>query len=391
MGVTDDGDGNSASQPVPTSETADSDAAEPTSPDTGPKDNDTEFARALVRVVGAPAWAALALVAAVFGVGLGTDLPASVRYLPFFASLVVFGLPHGAADHLAVARLGGQRPLVAVGATYLVGGALYLAVWLVAPLAGFSSFIALTWYHWGQGDCYVLLAVGDHLRTRGQRALAIAVRGGIPMVVPLLAFPEVYRAVADATVRLFDPGFGLPLGVFGPEIRFAAGAGLAALSLGALALGAVRGGWTGRGWRVDALETTLLWAYFLVVPPILAVGLYFCLWHSVRHVVRLLVVEEKLLVAEESGHSGGAALARGRLGEELAGFARDALPNTVGALLVLGGLAFLVPPDEGLLSLLGLYLVLLAVLTLPHTAVVTWMDWREGVWSVRPAASAAGD
>lgn len=342
--------------------------------------NDAEFARALVRVAGVPAWAALAVVAAVFGVGLGADLPASARYLPFLASLVVFGLPHGAADHLAVARLGGRRPLVAVGATYLAGGALYLAVWLAAPLVGFVSFIALTWYHWGQGDCYVLLAVDDHLRTRGQRALAIAVRGGIPMVVPLLAFPEVYRAVADATIRLFDSGAAGALeAAFLPETRLAAGAGLAALSVVALALGAVRGGWTSRGWRVDALETALLWAYFWVVPPILAVGLYFCLWHSVRHVLRLIV-------AEEGAKTGGAALARGRLGGELAGFARDALPNTVGALVVLGGLAVVAPPDEGLLSLLGLYLVLLAVLTLPHTAVVTWMDWREGVWSAAPKA-----
>jgi len=49
--------------------------------------------------------------------------------------------------------------------------------------------------------------------------------------------------------------------------------------------------------------------------------------------------------------------------------------------VVLVGLAFVAPPGGNLLSLLGLYLVLLAVLTLPHTAVVTWMDLREGVWS----------
>ncbi|UPV98880.1 Brp/Blh family beta-carotene 15,15'-dioxygenase [Halorussus gelatinilyticus] len=355
------------------------------------------FSRALVRVAGAPAWTALALVALLFGVGLGADLPASVRYLPFLASLVVFGLPHGAADHLAVERLGGKRPLLSVGAAYLVGGGLYLAVWLVAPAVGFASFVALTWYHWGQGDCYVLLAVGDHLRTRGQRALAIAVRGGIPMVVPLVAFPEVYRSVADATLRLFD---ARPVAVgaldatvfdataldaaFRPEARLAAGGGLAALSLGALALGAVRGGWTDRGWRADALETALLWAYFWVVPPILAVGLYFCLWHSVRHVLRLLTVAE-------DGEVGEAILARDGLGAELAGFARDALPNTVGALVVLGGLALVAPPEGGFLSLLALYLVLLAVLTLPHAAVVTWMDWREGVWSVEPAGTRTRD
>jgi hypothetical protein len=90
----------------------------------------------------------------------------------------------------------------------------------------------------------------------------------------------------------------------------------------------------------------------------------------VRHVVRLVAVED-----------GGVGLERGQILPALAGFGRDALPNTVGALVVLVGLAFVAPPGGNLLSLLGLYLVLLAVLTLPHTAVVTWMDLREGVWS----------
>lgn len=325
--------------------------------------------RALVRFAVRPAWVALVLAAVPFAVGI--DLSRALRYLPFLASFVAFGLPHGAADRLAVARLGGSRPFAAVGAAYFVGGAAYLAAWWLAPAAAFAGFVLLTVYHWGQGDCYLLVSVGDHLRTRGQRALAVAVRGGIPMAVPLVAFPEVYRSVARATVGLFDPAAAEALAVaFRPEVRLGVGVGLAALSALALALGYARGrGFGDPGWRVDAVETGLLWAYFLVVPPVVAVGLYFCLWHSVRHVARLLVVEDR------------SALADGRLGRALAGFARDALPNTVGAVVVLAGLAVLAPPDASLPSLLGLYLVLLAVLTLPHALVVSWMDLREGVWS----------
>ncbi|MFC4449028.1 Brp/Blh family beta-carotene 15,15'-dioxygenase [Halorussus aquaticus] len=338
----------------------------------GPPDG---FGGELFRIAVVPAWVALAAVAAAVALGVGADLPTVARYLPFLASFVAFGLPHGAADHLAVARLGGSRPLAAVGAVYLLGGAGVLAVWVTAPALGFASFLLLTVYHWGQGDLYVLLAVGgDHLRTRGQRLLALAVRGGIPMVVPLVSFPGVYRSVAEATIRLFDSAFVTAAtldAAFRPEVRFALGGGLAALSLVAVGVGVVRGtGRTDRGWRIDALETGLLWAYFLVVPPVLAVGLYFCLWHSVRHVARLLVVEND-----------SESLAGGRIAPAVAGFARDALPNTVGALVVLAGLASVVPPDQNLASLLGLYLVLLAVLTLPHTTVVTWMDLREGVWS----------
>ena len=45
------------------------------------------------------------------------------------------------------------------------------------------------------------------------------------------------------------------------------------------------------------------------------------------------------------------------------------------------GLYALVPrPPGDLAGLVALYLVLIAVLTVPHVAVVTWMDHREGVW-----------
>lgn len=328
--------------------------------------------RALVRIAGRPAWVALAVAAVPFA--LGVEVPERLRYLPFLASFVAFGLPHGAADHLAVARLGGRRPFVAVGVAYLVGGTGYLAIWLVAPTAAFAAFILLTWYHWGQGDLYFLLAEGgDHLRTRTQRGLALAVRGGIPMVAPLVAFPDAYRAVARATVALFDPAVADALdSTFHPEVRFALGGGLAALSVAALALGFVRGGaslGSDSDWRTDAVETCLLWAYFLVVPPVLAVGLYFCLWHSLRHVGRLVALE-----------GGGSSVDPG-VGGSLARFGRDALPNTLGALVILLALAGLAPADAGIDSYLGVYLVLLAVLTLPHAAVVTWMDGREGVWT----------
>jgi hypothetical protein len=35
----------------------------------------------------------------------------------------------------------------------------------------------------------------------------------------------------------------------------------------------------------------------------------------------------------------------------------------------------------GTADLVGLYLVLIAVLTLPHVVIVTWLDREQGVWS----------
>ena len=100
------------------------------------------------------------------------------------------------------------------------------------------------------------------------------------------------------------------------------------------------------------------------MPPLAAVGVYFCVWHSLRHVLRVIAAD-------------GTATVRAGLGR----FAREAAPLTVLALVFLVGFGAVVPASPSTpAELSGLYLVFIAVLTLPHVAVVTWMDRREGVW-----------
>jgi Brp/Blh family beta-carotene 15,15'-monooxygenase len=115
----------------------------------------------------------------------------------------------------------------------------------------------------------------------------------------------------------------------------------------------------------------LLTAFFLVVPPILAVGVYFCFWHSLRHIIRTVLL-----------HDGSTtALDRAEIQPVLGQFARDGAPMTAGALVILGVLYLLVPRAPGELSgLVGLYLVLIGVLTLPHVVIVSWLDREQGVF-----------
>ncbi len=328
------------------------------------------LARAYDRVAARPAWAAcIAVVAASAASALAGVSPSpAVRYAPLAVSVVLLGLPHGAVDHLVPARAGAttrRRSVLAVGLVYLFLGGAYAALWLVAPVPAALSFVALTWLHWGQGDVHALTAfVGaPHLRDRWRRVVTLLVRGGPPMVVPLLAFPDRYRAVVAAWVGLFGRSLEVAW-LFAPTTRAALGVGLAAATLATLAAGYRVAGPT-RGWRVDAGETALLWLLFLTVPPLVAVGTYFCVWHSLRHVLRVAAVDRPASAA-------GA----------LRGFARDAAPLTALALVLLGGFGLLVPAEPSTLSELGaLYLVFVAVVTLPHVAVVTWLDDREGVWA----------
>ena len=333
--------------------------------------------RTLFRAVLAPSWVFTLVLVLVFAAGL--DVPALLQYVPFALSLLFFGLPHGAVDHLVPGRLSGGgasvRSILAVVVLYLILASLYLALWFTVPAAAFALFIGLTWFHWGQGDLYSLLALerAEYLRAPYLRPLTVMVRGGLPMLVPLLAFPEVYRGIAGNVTGLFISGdIGTLPWVFGPTFRLVVALLYAALVLFTLALGYRRSGDDGKKpFFLDAAETLLLAAYFSFVPPVLAIGVYFSLWHALRHAARLMLINK----------TSGSALRRGRALPAFSAFFRDAAPLTFVALAILGGLYFIVPGGvSGPDTLLALYLVLISLLTLPHVVIVCFMDRRQGIW-----------
>jgi Brp/Blh family beta-carotene 15,15'-monooxygenase len=267
------------------------------------------------------------------------------------------------------------RSIGAVVAVYLVLGSTDLLVWALAPAAGFVFFIALTWFHWGQGDLYVDAAL-DRGGGRGWRVAHVVVRGGIPMLLPLVAQPAGFAAVAEATTAPFAPHAGGLAPLLGlPAVRLAAAA---VLVIAVLAERLLAPRDDPRAWWRQAGETALLVAWFAVVPPVLAVGLYFCLWHALRHIVRLQLLDP----------AAAAAIGRGRIAPALARFARAAAPLTAAALALLVALALLLPHRDGPAGLLGVYLVLISALTVPHVAVVLLMDVRQRVWAP-PAADRA--
>jgi Brp/Blh family beta-carotene 15,15'-monooxygenase len=314
-------------------------------------------------------WASAILPALIYVSSVG--IPQGWQYLPFAASLLLLGLPHGAADHLVPGRLiwgnATVGSMLRVALLYVVLTGIYLGLWSVAPSLAFLLFVLLTWFHWGQCDLYTLQDFHGADGMNGlSKALAIAVRGGLPMLVPLLAFPEIYRSIGEATAGVF--GGGMPGWPFESEFRAAVALLLAMLAFSYFAL-RLRSGKPG-ALLPDVAEIVMLALYFSVVPPVLAIGLYFCLWHSLRHVGRLMLLND----------AAANSLRRGRILPALGVFARDAAPLTMAALILLAGVYFAVPEDAGgPIGLLGVYLILLSVLTLPHTIIVTWMDRRQGV------------
>lgn len=331
----------------------------------------------LSRLAFLPGWIVVGATTAVFLAGV--SIPLSYQLLPLAVSVVLFGLPHGAIDHLAIPRTRAEpvtpRWLATIGGLYLIVGGAYAVVWFLAPVAAVVFFILMTWAHWGQGDVYPLVAFGDdHPTGRITRLLTATTRGALPMVVPFVAFPRQYELIVSTLVELFDAeAAGAVSAAFTSTTRLGVAIGLGCLLATTLAVGFRMAGSDGRrSWLLDAGETALLVVFFSTVPPILAVGLYFCVWHSLRHIVRLLAVDPTAASTLESR----------RYVSALASFGRDAAPLTAASVVILG-IWYLVVPGTAAepLSLVGGYLALIAVLTLPHVLVVSVMDREQGLWT----------
>lgn len=305
-----------------------------------------------------------------------THLPA-VQWFPWVAGLLVLGIPHGALDHRVGADLRGREEGSAGRAFYVVylsTAALVLACWFVSPTLASVGFLAVAAMHFGQGDLYWSQETGLAGLTHsvGYRVILIWVRSILPIALPLVAFPQEFSGqMTTIATRLFGrSGWSVPA----EAITWGLAVVVASVALHvawALLIGMTARGETRRAAVVDATETLLLAAMFWTVPPVLAVGVYFNSWHSLRHVARLVKVPgpTRRLIDQ------------GKLAAAFALFTRQALPMTVGAVAMMAGLGLMIGRGMASVADLGvLALVLLSALTLPHVMVVTWMDFKQGIW-----------
>jgi Brp/Blh family beta-carotene 15,15'-monooxygenase len=278
------------------------------------------------------------------------------------------GLPHGALDHLAPLFLLHKRLTLRYLTLFVLGYAalvlVYLVFWHIFPLAALAVFLLCSWLHWGQGDAYFLRVFDGQPApsARAGRFLIWVVRGGLPIILPPLAHPQAFAQVAGGILGWYGGRSDWML--TGPERD----TGFAGMFL-AIA------GYLWQSWKLsknafwhDAGEIALLLAYFLVVPAILAVGVYFCVWHSARHIARLMLLDDADRVM----------LAVGKIGRCILRSAWEALPMTLGALGFLAGLFWWQGrANVGVGSFVFLYLSLIAALTFPHFLLVLWMDREE--------------
>ena len=299
------------------------------------------------------------------------NLPSWAIYSPFLISFVFLGLPHGAVDHWILLGLKNHTfsipNMVRVVLPYVTLSAAYLLLWIIAPALSLLIFILMTWFHWGQGDVYSIhMFTGrQHLKTRLHTGLALFIRGALPMLIPLLSFPEIYQGVVVDVIRILDNSYVAETNfLFSDLLRLIAGLTFSTCVLVYFAITFQRSS----SWYYDLIEVCLLVFLFSIVHPILAIGVYFCFWHGLRHIVRIMITHSD----QGPGYNKG----------PLKQFVLQAAPTTLIALIILGGMYFFAPNQPHTIQdFTALYLILIAILTLPHVWVVILMDRKDKIWT----------
>ena len=265
----------------------------------------------------------------------------------FLASAIVLGVPHGACDPWVPGWLK-QKPsripfLFWFFVLYLLLSFFYLLVWKVAPMIATAFFLLLTVWHWGTADASLLYPPGP-------RWLAFGLGRGLWIMLAPFAF---HTAEAWRVVELMAPNAGSPPPGFLFQWSLLVPLGLTILS---------RPAW------LEWAETLLLVLLLALTPPLVGVGTYFVAFHAWRHLLRLADIRDRL-PASSDVFIWLNSLARLLL---------FAVPLTVATLLFLPFLPrFLGLHPASQEEWVGSYLVLLAVLTLPHAILVGWMDWKS--------------
>lgn len=227
----------------------------------------------------------LMLGTAVAGAAVGAGWAERIAPLPWLVSLVVIGLPHGAAD-LAVTRRVGSGSVARMFSIYLACMVAVFALFMAAPVPLIVLFAALSLWHFGMGHADGQAPpIAAAILPRARAALA---RGAPVLGVPLAVWPTETAGAILGLVGLV----GSPAQVQRARAAFATdsiqGVGQALLFFGAVAL--VAEIWATRGTsgglrrsRDTCVDLAVVAALGTLAPPLLSIGGYFLVWHAWRH------------------------------------------------------------------------------------------------------------
>lgn len=235
------------------------------------------------------------LAAAVASYVFGSHWSSVVAPAPWILSLLVVGLPHGAADLAVANRLCHGSATSWLLVSYFAGMAIVFGLLMFVPLPVIAIFTVLSIWHFGlshadgQSPPMFLDSHGIH---RWPQVAAALARGGSVLGVPMVAWPNETAAVVERLLRLVGNGSIAPewSNAFSSATVGLAGVWVLSISAAAFAAEALAARETpgGLGRSFDTLvDLAVIGLLGVTADPLFSVGLYFLLWHAWRH-MRLL-------------------------------------------------------------------------------------------------------
>ena len=227
-----------------------------------------------------PAILLLAAAAALAAPLLNIPLDRSAGAALWAASLLLFGMPHGAYDAAVVlhqAKRAGAKSAIRTAALYTLATAASIAALIAAPAITVVAFLALSAHHFGVSDC--VWTRGRPARTPRDHLLGLS-HGVAVLTVPFIAAP----AAAWAPFEAIATACGGTLDINDQLTRAAAAASwLAAATI--IAFEAIRDRAQARA-REQLAVIGAAAALGLTAPPLLAVAVYFLVVHASGHCLR---------------------------------------------------------------------------------------------------------
>ncbi len=206
---------------------------------------------------------------------IGFDVPSSWTLLGLTMSIALVGVPHGGLDHLTgrkllSGRLPAMWPLVFFPA-YLAAGLLVAAGWFLLPWTTAVSFFLISAWHFGLED--------DRSRLPSKLAdnIAAVAIGGLVIWIPVLTQADRVAAILQT---LLSSGRVESISGIIETSRFISC--ILVPVAGIVIASDLAAGNYSRG-----LRNTSFLVLFALADVLLAFGIYFCGWHSIRGLARL--------------------------------------------------------------------------------------------------------
>lgn len=196
----------------------------------------------------------------------------------FFVFIIaVFGIPHGAIDHLITQpALAGYNSLRTFIIGYLFVIFLVVVGWLIAPLTTFIIFILASAYHFGQSQLHYLSKSEGKLL----KALLYTTWGLFSLGLIFIFNSEVVYNIIDSSLEFQNFGY-YDLKIWSYNFIIFSGSTLAFLFL----LRIIEGSLKIKGFLIELLDLGLLTLLFKFTPLLFSFSIYFGLWHSLNAMV----------------------------------------------------------------------------------------------------------